>query len=796
MLSKNLKLAWRHLLKNRSFGLINLFGLAFGLAAAMAVLLYVQDELAYESFHERADNIYRVNLEATFDGQTMKLGAVPNATADLLKRKIPEVREVVRVFPHAFGQPASVQAGENTFVENRLYWVDSTLFKVFTLELTQGTQAEALHRGNTAIISQSTARRYFGKKNPVGQTIRVDNSRNLEVTGVFKDLPSHTHYPFSILAYFPSIRFGKPENFSWGNASFMTFALLHNEVAPTAVEKKIAEAMTSEIPKDRQWFSLQLKALRDVHLYSSGISFSRGETYGNIRQVRILIGLAVLLLLTACINYMNLATAKSQQRAKEVAVSKTLGAPFWRLAVQFYTETALLALMGIALSVVLLWGALPFFNQLSGKTLTTAFLGQPWFWLGAAGVWLFVTLVAGAYPAAYLSSFSPLSVLQQSFRPDTGAGRVRQSLVVLQFCISTVLIIGTVVLYQQLNFIADKELGYEPEQVVAIRITGAENQQQVDVLQKEIARLSPVFSTALAQSFPGNSESGRTIHRPAESGEGGASLATCRAYPEIFEVLDIQLLAGRPMKRRRETDTITQVVLNRSAIEYLGYTPKEAVGQPVEVELGAAVITGVVEDFHFGSLHQKIGNYAYHNGTSEYWQYLLVRLQSSGLMQTMSQLENTFDRVVPGAAFDYTFLDDYVAGLYANERRVARVVLVFAGLAVFVACLGLFALVAFTAEQRTKEIGIRKVLGASVQSLVALLSKDFMKLVAVSIFLAIPLAWWAATQWLNGFAYRIELNWWIFALPALAAVLIALITVSMQSIRAALTNPVDALRDE
>ncbi len=367
---------------------------------------------------------------------------------------------------------------------------------------------------------------------------------------------------------------------------------------------------------------------------------------------------------------------------------------------------------------------------------------------------------------------------------------------VLQFCISTVLIIGTVVFYEQLNFIADKELGYEPEQVVAIRITGAENRQQVDAPQTEVGQLSAVMTTALTQSFPGNSESGRSIQR-SEGGEGqSANLATCRAYPEIFEVLDIELLAGQPMKRRSETDTTTQVVLNRSAVEYLGYSPEEAIGRPVKADLGEAVIAGVVEDFHFGSLHQEIGHYAYHNGTSEYWQYLLVRLRAGELMQTMKQLENTFDRVVPGAAFDYTFLDDYLAGLYASDRRVARVVLVFASLAIFVACLGLFALVAFTAEQRTKEIGIRKVLGASVQNLVALLSKDFMKLVAVSIIIAIPLAWWAANQWLNGFAYRTELTWWIFTLPALAAILIALLTVSMQSIRAALTNPVDALRDD
>lgn len=792
----NLKIAWRHLRKNRGFTLINLLGLAFGLAAALAVVLYVQDELSYESFHERADRIVRVNLEAEFDGQRFTLDAAPNAAAPMLKQRLPEVREAVRVFPHKFGETAFVRAGEQNFAENNFYWADSTLLDVFTLRLQAGRPQDALDRVNTVLLSASTARRYFGDDNPVGKTIRVDGQYDLEVSGVFADLPANTHYHFDLIGSFQSLNFGKPEGLSWGNASFKTFLLLNSGVTPAAVEAKIQQAIAAEVPEDRRWFTLKLQPLRDIHLYSDSFTVMK-EPYGDIRQVRILIGLAVLLLLTACINYMNLATAKSQQRSREVAVSKTLGATAWGLARQFYLETALLALAGIVLSIGLLGAALPFFNQLSGKELSLAFLGEAWFWLTALAVWAAVTAMAGAYPAAYLSSFRPMEVLRQNLRSGSRAGLVRQGLVVFQFCVSTGLIISTLVFYQQLNFIRNKKLGYNPEQVIALRVSGIGNGQQLQTLEKEIDRLAPVLGSALSQAIPGGTPSGRTLRRPnAPEGEGGAELWSCRAQPDLFSVLNLPILAGRTLSIGGDQDSIAEVVLNRKAVEYLGYTPDEAIGRPVEADLGPAQIVGVVEDFHFGSLRNEIGMYAFHNRRSEWLQYLLVKLKGDQVFDAVDQLRSAFNRVVPDIAFDYTFLDDHLASLYATERRLAGVIFVFAGLAVFVGCLGLFALVAFAAEQRTKEIGVRKVLGATVGNIVALLSRDFLKLVVWSILLAVPLTWWAMHRWLANFAYHVDLHWWVFALAGLLAVLIALVTVGFQGLRAALINPVEALRDE
>lgn len=796
MFLTNLKIAWRQLRKNRSFGIINLLGLALGLAAALAVVLYIQDELAYERFHEHADRIVRVNLEADFDGELWRIDAVPNATASFIEEYIPEVEQAVRVFPHKYGESAFIRAGENNFVEDRFFWADPDLFEVFSIPLQSGSPAEVLKRVNTVILSAATAKRYFGQENPVGKTIKVDNRYDLEVTGVFEDLPANTHLPFQAIASFHTLPNGKAERHSWGNASFLTFLLLNAQADPVEVEGKIAAAMPQAIPEDRRWFELKLKPLLDVHLYSEGMAVS-SEAYGDITQVRILAGLALLLLLTACVNYMNLSTARSQKRSKEVGVSKTMGASSWSVARQFYVETALLSLAGISLSILLLRLALPYFNQLSGKELSIAFLGQSWFWLIALAVWLFVTFIAGAYPAAYLSSFMPLDALRQSFRARSGAGMVRQGLVVFQFCISTALIISTLVFYRQLQYIQHKKLGYQPEQVVALRIGGLENQRQKESLEKELQQLAPVLHTSISQSFPGQFASGYSLHRPnAPEEEEGAELNACRAHPEVFETLGISFLAGKPMRRVAEGDSVVQLVLNESAVKYLGYTPAEAVGQRVDAGMGPSEISGVVEDFHFGSLHEEIGFYAFHNRRDGWLQFLLVKLKSDQILDAMSQIQTVFKKAAPATAFDYTFLDDHLASLYETESRLAKVIMLFAGLAIFVACLGLFALVAFTAEQRTKEIGVRKVLGATVTSIVALLSKDFLKLVFWSILIAAPLTWWAMNRWLQNFAYRIELQWPLFALAGLVAVLIALLTVSFQSVKAALSNPIDALRDE
>ncbi|MEZ5038550.1 MAG: ABC transporter permease [Saprospiraceae bacterium] len=795
MFKNYLKSSLRHFWKNKFFSFVNLMGLSVGLAAALAIILHVMDELSYETHHERANRIVRVNVEASFDGTEMKLATAPNQAAPFLKEQLPEVEEALRVFPHNFGESASISIGNQNFVETDLYWADPNLFKVFSIPLLMGNPETALNRTNTLILSQSTANRYFGADNPIGKTIRIDNRYDMEVTGIFKDQPSNSNLTFNVIGTFQTVPFGKPENLSWGNASFYTFLLLHQGISVTALENKIAEISASNIPEDNQWFQFKLKPLLAIHLYSKGIQDTNAQ-YGDITQVWVLIGLAILLLFIACINYMNLATAKSEQRSKEVAISKTLGATSQQMALQFFMETGLLVLIGLSISLLLLFLALPYFNELANKDLKISDLWRPGFLVGLFGAWAIISLVAGAYPALFLSSFSPNYILKQHRQEGFSAVTIRKGLVIFQFCVSIVLIVSTLLLYQQLNFISSKKLGYDPEQVVAIRVMGIQPRSNIEALEKELQQLPTVVSTSLSQSYPGHSASGRSLYRPNDPEGQGADLTSCRAHPGILNVLDLKLIAGRSLKVQEEGDSVAQVVLNKSAIDYLGWTPEEAIGKRVDADLGTSEIVGVVEDFHFSSLHQKIGYYAFHNRNSEWLQYLLVKLKTQQLSETMQHIKNTFEKVTPTTALEYTFLDESLDRLYRTEQRLAKVVFIFAGLAILIACLGLFALAAFATERRIKEIGIRKVLGASSMSIVRLLSIDFLKLVVVAFLLASPIAWYVMNRWLEDFAYRIDIRWWVFLVAGAVAVLITLLTVSLQSLKAALANPVESLKVE
>lgn len=795
MWRNHLRSSLRHFWHNKFFSLINLSGLSIGLAAALLIILYVLDELSFEKHHQQADQIVRIEVEANFEGSTMKLAKAPNRAAPFLKAQLPEVKEAVRVFPHNFGESASITVGNQNFVETKLFWADSNLFKVFTLPLKQGDPNTALIRSNTVILSAKAAARYFGQQNPVGKVLKIDNRHDMEVTGVFEDVPSNTHLDFEMIGAFPTIPLGQPRRLSWGNSSFLTFLLLHQGVDLASLETKISAAAKAHIPEDRLWFDFKVKPLLDVHLYSKGVEDDTAA-YGNISQIWVLSALAAILLLIACINYMNLATAKSEQRSKAVAINKTLGATGRQMASQFFLETGLLVAIGLGLSLLLIFLMLPYFNEMTGKDLRFAYLFRPGLLLSLLGGWGLITLVAGAYPAVFLSSFTPNHILRGKNREGKGVISLRKGLVVFQFAVSVVLMICTMILYQQLNYIGDKQLGFNPEQVVAVRVMGIRPASNILSLEKELQQLSTVVSTSLSQTYPGHGASGRTLSKPNDPEGQGADLTTCRAHPGVIDVLDLNLIAGRTLKVLEEEDTLTQIILNESAIEYLGWTPEEAIGRRVEANLGPTTVVGVVEDFHFASLHQEIGLYGFHNRKSEWLQYLLLRLRTTDLREAMQQIENVFDKVAPSTALEYVFLDDSLDKLYKSEERLAGVVFIFAGLAIFIACLGLFALAAFATERRIKEIGIRKVLGASVANIVNLLSQDFLKLVLIAIFIASPIAWWVMQNWLSDFAYRINIQWWVFALSAGLAILITLLTVSAQSIKAALMNPIRSLRTD
>ncbi len=554
--------------------------------------------------------------------------------------------------------------------------------------------------------------------------------------------------------------------------------------------------LAKNIAKENRWFTIALQPLLEIRLFSGELNatFDR-RPYGDINQVKILMALALIVLLIASVNYMNLTTAQSQKRNKEVGIAKTLGATFGQLNIKFYFEASFFVLISLLVSISVFSLLLPVFNLLSGKSITMSFIGEGWFWLALLGVGLLLTLISGFYPAMYLSSFSPKSALQKT-AASGGQATLRKGLVVFQFSVSIILIICSVVFYKQMDFIRSKKLGYQPEQVVAIVVTGAKDSEQVLSLKTEYENLRDVQSVSQSQSYPGMGTSMRSIVK--EGAENEMSLLTTRASSEVLDVLSIKLLAGKTLPEFKDPkDTTVQVVINQATADYLQLTPEEVIGKRVEIQGfdGPTEVVGVTEDFHFTSLHQQIGAFCFHNAGTEPLTYLLVKVNTANFQGTLKELENIFRKKIP-SAFEYTFLDQHLDNLYKTDRTLANVVLLFASLAIFVACLGLYALAAFTAEQRTKEIGIRKVMGASVPHLVLMLSKDFMVLIVIAFLIGIPIGYYLMEQWLSDFAYKTTINLLVFVFAGAGSILIAWLTVSFESFKAATSNPVKSLRSE
>ncbi|MBA4850865.1 ABC transporter permease [Emticicia sp. BO119] len=799
MIKNYLKIAWRSLLKSKLFTALNLLGLALGLTVSLLLMLYVKDELSFDKYHSKAKDIYRVGVTATFDGKSQKWANAPNIVGPTMKDEIPEVIEQTRILWNDFGQTAFVNAGDKKFAEKRLYWVDGTIFELFDIKLLQGNPKVALQDPNKVILSQSTARKYFGDENPIGKVLKVGSKYSLEVSGVYEDLPHNFSLDADLMGSFNSVEWAAKRLY-WSNSSYETYLLMTPNASQQKVEAQMTKILEKNIPnKEDRWFSLWLQPLTDIHLKSGDISNSNTTRKGDASQVKILLILALVVLVIACINYMNLATARSQKRFKEVGINKTIGATNRQLIGRFYTETTLTIFLALLLSLSFLILALPVFNQLAGKNLSIANIFTPEVGIGLLLVFAFVTFVSGSYPAFYLSSFAPKSLLQTSITKKSGAGFFRQSLVVIQFSASIVLIICTFIFFQQLKFIQNKKLGYNPEQVVAVMTSGAENKEQIDGLINSYKALSNVVETSRAQTYLGFGGSGRSMSK-ADNPKESFAVTTNRVTGDFAKVLDLKFLAGKTLPLiKDEKDTTVQIVVNETTVKLLGYrTPQQAIGKFSDNLFWnrKAEIVGVVRDFHYNSFHQPIGSYAFHNCDTEGRPYLLVKVNTSDLGQTMRQLEATFKKSIPASAFEYVFLDQFLDTLYRAETQTANVVLLFSGLAILIACLGLFGLAAYTAEQRTKEIGIRKVLGASVAGITTLISKDFLKLIIISVLIASPLAWYFMEEWLKGFAYQVTIQWWVFVITGLIAVLIALLTVSSQAIRAALVNPVKSLKTE
>ncbi|MGJ8658286.1 MAG: ABC transporter permease [Cellulophaga fucicola] len=795
MFKNHIKIAWRSLKMDKMFSVLNILGLSIGLTIAILLFSFITFEKSYDTQYKNNKDIYRVLVNTTGDAFDKEvLATAPAAVAPALKSELPTVKHAARMLQHSFGETAFIKANNSNFLEKRLFWCDQELFSIFETEFVKGNAASALSRPNTVVLSVSAAKKYFGEQDPMGKTIKVDDKTELEVTGVYVDYAKNSTIDANLIASFNTTYFYKEP--SWGNSSFETYVQLKKNTSKSSLENQIQQIIDKNIDKEGQWYTLSLQPLDKVHLYSKEYTNSYTSRSGNISEIKNLSFLALLILLIACVNYMNLMTARSQKRAKDVGINKTLGASSKNLIARFYAETGLLTLIALCIGVLLSVAIIPVFNTLTDGNLEFSFLLKPDFILGMFLVWLITTLVAGSYPAFYLSGFSPSSILKPANRM-VGNSVIRKALVILQFTASVVLIVGVLVVYQQLEFMKNKDLGYTPQNVVAVSTAAIKTYNNKHALAEEVKRVSSVLEVGLAQGFPGMEVSGRTIHKNDQD-ENGKGIQTNVSDASVLDVLQLKLLAGKKLPNlKQEGDTLVDVVLNKKAIDYLGYTPEEAIGKKVDMQLGdGATIIGVVDDFNFESLHKPVGAYAFHNNNYESKSYLLVRFNSVSVTNTMQQLEAAYAKVSPDSSFDYTFLDKNMEQLYAQDRKIAKVGLLFCLLAIFVACLGLFGLAAFTAEQRKKEIGVRKVLGASVLGITQMLSADFLKLVIVSLLVAFPVAYILMQKWLQEFAYRIDIGWLVFFIAGMCAVIIALITVSFQAIKAATANPIKSLRTE
>ena len=678
-------------------------------------------------------------------------------------------------------------------IEPRFFYADESIIDVFDLEFIQGNPATALSRPNTIIISESSAKRYFGNLNPIGKQLKLENYKNFEITGVYKDFSSNSTIDCNVVASFKSTHFAK--NPSWGNASFETYALLSKNANLTSVEKKMAKLIKKEVIEP--WYTFSLQIFSKVHLYSASYTDTYSASIGNIDEVHNLSLLAVLILIIACINYMNLITARSQKRHKDIGINKTLGASTKSIVGRFYAETGLITLISVAFSLILAILAIPLFYRVTGIQLDYKNLFSLQFMGSLLITWIVTTLIAGSYPALHLSRLAPNSIVKSGFKTKTSGLLIRKGLVIFQFTASIVLIITVLVVYQQINFIKNRNLGFTPDKVLALSIGAAKNKNNITSLKNKLQNSSAIISASKAQGFPGLEVSGRNIVNPITG--KGYNIQTNNADSEIVKVLNLKLLAGKTLpKTKTENDSIVDVILNKKAIDFLGISPEEAIGKKVQLQLGNnAYIRGVVANFNFSSLREPIGAYAFHNARfGESHSYMLIKFRGENIASVLDEVKDSFEEFIPNSAFQYSFLDKNLERLYTTERRMANIGLAFSILAIFIACLGLFGLAAFTAEQRSKEIGIRKVVGASVFKITKLLSLDFLLLVMISLVLAYPLAAWLMNSWLQNFAYRIELNWAIFIVAGVIAIVIAIATVSFHAIKAALTNPVKSLKTE
>lgn len=808
MLRNFFKVAIRNLVRHKAFSFINIAGLTLGLTACLLIGLFVWDEHQYDKFIPGGENVYRVYSKYVNEGESGDRAVGPPMYATALKQDFPEIEQTARIMLTAEFK-ILFEAGSTQLYEQSGLFVDSTFFEIFPLSFTYGSPTRALDQSSFIVLSEEMSTRFFGNTDPVGKQIMM-NKLPLVVKGVFKKNPKF-HLQFDYLRSISSVGLPAERMQRWTWNQFYTYARVKNGTDIVALESKFqneakrkSAAFTRESTNSNTPF---FQRLEDIHLHSANFKFDNAVR-GNITYVKALAIIAVFILLIACFNFVNLSTAKSLQRAKEVGVRKAIGAGRTQLMLQFIGETIFFSFISILLSFALGGLLLPWLNQFTDKQISYHLFNDPVILLLVLALTLSVGALAGFYPAMVLSRFKPVKVLKGSVTVNEEPGKtpwLRHGLVVVQFSLSVLLIISAIVVFNQVNYLHTKDLGFRKEQIMFFPMRGDSMLNKVDAFKNQLLQAPGVQSVSIGYGFPGDAVAGDEIIVVKNGQKTRHSATQITVDFDYVKTLGLQLVAGRDFSKTMGTDKDHAWLINETAVRQLGFgTPEKAIGQTLSWNpwgasnpdsLKTGQVIGVVRDFNYKSLYDKVETAVIQIFPDAAWK-VAIKMNGGNVGSTIASVTNVWKTFTPDYPIEYKFLDENFEQMYHSEDKLKTLLWIFTSIAIFVGCLGLFGLAAYTAERRKKEVGIRKVLGATTQGVVLLLSKDFIKLVIVSLLIASPIAWYFMNDWLQDFAYRVPISWWIFFLAAFFTIAIAFITVSFQAIRAATANPVKSLRTE
>jgi putative ABC transport system permease protein len=830
MLKNYFKVAYRNLLKNKVFSLVNIFGLAIGMSACFFIFLYVHFELSYDRFHKNADNLYRVPITVTGNISNVSTQATNHpAVGPAMKQEFPEVIDFARAAPlHLVMNASMVSYTEGsrttTFNEDRIWMADPSFLTMFSFPFVVGDPKTALTGGHSIVISNSTARKYFGNENPLGKTLSLNRETPFKVTGVFKDIPQNSHLKFDMLTSFQMLQFTvfkllDPGNYldnTWIWPEFYTYVQLAPGTDPQKLEAKlpafVAKHLGDEMKKLDYTCQFHLQPIRDIHLKSE--YSTEAEANGSEKEVYFLSIIGVFILVIAWINYINLSTAKSIERAREVGLRKVVGAGRIQLIVQFITESAIINFLALGVAAIIVWSGYPLFSQITGKNISDQFsdsglLQQPIFWLSLAGAFASGTFLVGAYPAFILSAFRPVFVLKGRLFQSNKGIMLRKSLVSFQFILSILLIAAAFTLHSQLSYMRQQSLGYSKDQVLVLKapaIYDSTISDKMAAFKNELLKSHAVTDVSVSTEIPGKTIVERnTVRKLSDNATFNFAPPLVAIDDHFINTYKIGMAAGRgflPGESSAISKTeVARVIVNEEVVKALGYKNNQAaINQPViftyRMDDIHAEIIGVIKNYHQRSLKESYDPILYYYPKDAHWSYISIHLNTDHLSQDMASFENVYKTIFTGNAFEYFFLNDYFNRQYQDDQRFGDIFSLFTGLAIFVACLGLLGLSSFIIRLRTREIGVRKVLGASVYSLLVLFSSEFVKLVCFAAVITTPIIYYLANRWLDNYAFHIRLSWVIFVLPPLLLLVISLITISLHSVKAALANPVKSIKSE